>query len=214
MRKYKVLFVDDEEDIIIGIMNAVKNLLSLKHGYDISYSVLKNRKDIENMNEIAADIVLFDCALGAAALDFGNNDERTFGIELMRRFRKNNDRTKIIFYSGRFSMKGSQCYDFTHEEILSLINELHIYKMIPKRAENIADAILEAINELDAIIVSLEDLKEEYDSAGEFFVDNKLYPIGDLIEELKRGTIVGEDFRKSILKMVLTYMMKFGGDEE
>ena len=40
MRKYKVLFVDDEEDIIIGIMNAVKNLLSLKHGYDISYSVL------------------------------------------------------------------------------------------------------------------------------------------------------------------------------
>lgn len=45
-------------------------------------------------------------------------------------------------------------------------------------------------------------------------MDNKLYPIGDLIEELKRGTIVGEDFRKSILKMVLTYMMKFGGDEE
>ena len=44
--------------------------------------------------------------------------------------------------------------------------------------------------------------------------DNKLYPIGDLTEELKRGTIVGEDFRKSILKMVLTYMMKFGGDEE
>ena len=43
-------------------------------------------------------------------------------------------------------------------------NDFHIYKMIPKRAENIADAILEAINELDAIIVSLEDLKEEYNN--------------------------------------------------
>jgi len=34
------------------------------------------------------------------------------------------------------------------------------------------------------------------------------------LEELKKGTRLGEEFRKSILKMVLTYMMKFGGDEE
>lgn len=31
---------------------------------------------------------------------------------------------------------------------------------------------------------------------------------------MKNGSKLGENFRKSVLKMVLTYMMKFGGDEE
>ena len=111
-------------------------------------------------------------------------------------------------------MKGSQCYDFTNEEMLKLINELHIYKMIPKKAEFIEGAIMEAINEMDAIIMSLEDLREEYKSEGEFLVKGKLYPIDEMIRELKKGTKTGEAFRESVLKMVLTYMMKFGGDEE
>ena len=132
----------------------------------------------------------------------------------MRRFRKNNERTKIIFYSGSFLLKGSQCYEFTNEEMLSIINELHVFKMIPKDVEYIENAIVEAINELDTIIMSLEDLKEEYNSEGDFLVDNRLYSIDDLIAELKKGSKLGEEFRKSVLKMVLTYMMKFGGDEE
>lgn len=214
MKKYRIVFIDDEESVIGEIMEAVCNLMSLKKGYEITYSVLKSQVDIENMNSVAADIVLFDCALGGAALDFGEDDETTFGVELMRRFRKNNERTKIIFYSGRFSLTGSQCYDFTNEEMLKLINELHIFKMIPKKAKYIENAIVEAVNELDAIIMSLEDLKEEYNSKGDFLVNDRLYPIGDLIVELKRGSKVGEDFRKSVLKMLLTYMMKFGGDEE
>lgn len=98
--------------------------------------------------------------------------------------------------------------------MLQLINDLHIYKMIPKEAEYISEAIIEAINELDAIIMSLEDLKEEYQSSGDFLVNDTLYPIDRMLEELKKGTRLGEEFRKSILKMVLTYMMKFGGDEE
>lgn len=214
MRKYRIVFIDDEESVIEGIMEAVKNLLSLKRGYEITYSVLKNRDEIANMNRVAADIVLFDCALGGAALDFGNQDESTFGMELMRRFRQNNERTKIIFYSGRFATTGSQCYEFTNEEMLKLINELHIFKMIPKKAKYIEAAIVEAINELDAVIMSLEDLREEYKSEGDFLVNDKLYPIDDLIQEMKMGTETGEEFRKSVLKMVLTYMMKFGGDEE
>lgn len=214
MKKYRIVFIDDERDIIDEIMMAVNNLLSIKQGYEITYSVLKSKADIEGMNDIAADIVLFDCALGGAAIDFQRDDETTFGVELMRRFRENNERTKIIFYSGRFLLTGSQCYDFTNEEMLRLINELHIFKMIPKSAEHIENAIVEAINELDAIIVSLEDLREEYNSNGDFLVNDKLYSIGDMIAELKKGSKVGEDFRKSVLKMLLTYMMKFGGDEE
>ena len=214
MRKYKIVFVDDEEMIIDEIMNVVRNLMSLKRGYEITYSVLNTEEQIHNINNLAADIVLFDCALVGAALDIRESDEATFGVELMRRFRKNNARTKIIFYSGSFSLKGSQCYDFTNEEMLTLINELHIFKMIPKIVEDIENAIVEAINELDTIIMSLEDLKEEYNSDGDFLIDNKLYSIDDLIVELKNGSKLGENFRKSVLKMVLTYMMKFGGDEE
>ena len=109
---------------------------------------------------------------------------------------------------------GSRCYDFVHEEMLQLINDIHIYKMVPKAAEYIASAIVDAIEELDAIIISMEDLKEEYDSTGDFLVDGKEYPIKVMIEELKKGTEVGNKFRNSVLKMVLTYMMKFGGDED
>lgn len=214
MRKYKILFIDDEKEILEKIIDAVQDLIKLKCGFSISYSILNNQVDIENMNNISADIVLFDCALGAAQLDFGNNDESFFGLELMRRFRENNERTKIIFYSGNFSLTGSICYHFTNEEMLQLINQLHIYKMIPKKVEYIRDAIIEALNELDAITMSLEDLKEEYNSEGEFLVDDQLISIDDLIKELKKGTSVGEEFRKSVLKVVLTYMMKFGGDEE
>lgn len=214
MRTYKIIFIDDEVEIINKIMSAVKNLLSLEQGYDIDFSVLKEQKEIENLNNIAADIVLFDCAMGASSLNFGDCDETRFGVDLMKKFRENNERTKIIFYSGGFSLKGAQCYVFTNEEMLQLINDLHIYKMIPKEAEYISEAIIEAINELDAIIMSLEDLKEEYQSSGDFLVNDTLYPIDRMLEELKKGTRLGEEFRKSILKMVLTYMMKFGGDEE
>ncbi len=214
MRKYRILFIDDEKEIVAEIIKVVQKLIQTEYGYSISYSILDNQKDIENMNNMSADIVLFDCALEAAALDFGNNEESFFGFELMRRFRKNNERTKIIFYSAHFLLTGSRCYDFTHEEILQLINELHVYKMIPKRVEYIYEAIVEALNELDAITMSLEDLKEEYNSEGEFLVDDQLLSIDDLIKELKNGTSVGEEFRKSVLKIVLTYMMKFGGDEE
>lgn len=214
LRKYKIVFIDDEEHIIDGIMTAVNNLMSIKRGYEITHSVFKNKTDIESLPYIAADIVLFDCALGGAALDFDGEAETRFGIELMRRFRKSNKRTKIIFYSGTFSLTGTQCYDFTNEEMLKFINELHIFKMIPKKVEDIENAIVEAIDELDSIIMSLEELKEEYHSIGDFVVNDELYSISDLILELKKGSKVGEEFRRSVLKILMTYMMKFGGDEE
>jgi hypothetical protein len=214
VRTYKILFIDDEKQIIDTIMGAVQNLLSLERGYKIEYFVLNKPDEIENMNNMAADIVLFDCAMNAAPLNFGDCEENTFGVNLMKEFRKKNTRTKIIFYSGEFSLYGTQCYNFTNEEMLYLLNDLHIYKMVPKKVEYISGSIVEAIDELDAVIMSLEDLKEEYHSCGDFLVNNELYSIDDIIIELKNGTELGEKFRKNVLKMVLTYMMKFGGDEE
>jgi TATA-box binding protein (TBP) (component of TFIID and TFIIIB) len=214
MKNYRVIFIDDERDVIEKIIEAVNDLLSFEQGYSIEYKILTDRVTIENMNNIAADIVLFDCALGGAALDFEGKDKTLFGVQLMKHFREKNKRTKIIFYSGQFSLTGSRCYDFTHVEMLQLINDLHIYKMGPKNVEYLTTSIREAILDLDAVIMSLEDLKEEYNSAGDFLIENDLYSIDKVIDELKNGSELGEKFRKSVIEMVLTYMMKFGGDED
>lgn len=214
MRKYRILFIDDEKELINQIIEAVKIFIATRDGIDLEFEVLSDKESIEKMNDIAADIVLFDCALYGTDLDYTGVQASAYGIELMRKFREKNKKTKIIFYSGGFSLSGSQCYEFVHEEVLQLINDIHIYKLIPKKAEYIADAVKEAIDELDAVIISLEDLKEEYNSTGEFLVNNQRYPIENMIAELKKGTDVGNEFRNAVFKMVLTYLMKFGGDED
>lgn len=213
MRKYKIVFIDDEKEIIERIMEAVKGIVAKSHGLDLQYNVFSKREEIEGIHNAAADIVLFDCAMGATNLYFEDKDESTYGIELMRRFREKNKRTKIIFYSGGFQLEGSQCYEFTNSEMLKLINDLHIFKMIPKDLEEISKAIIEALEELDAVIVGLEDLKYEYDNFGIFHVNDKDYSIAQLIEELKNGTEIGERFKNNVYKLTLTYLMKFGGDE-
>lgn len=213
MRKYKIVFIDDERAIIEKIMEAVRGIISKRYGVEIQYYIFSERKDIENLHNVAADILLFDCAMGGANLYFEDKDEATFGIELMRKFREKNKRTKIIFYSGGFKLEGSQCYEFTNSEMLKLINDLHIFKMIPKDIEEISKAIIDALEELDAVITGLEDLKYEYDNSGLFRVDDKDYSIAQLIAELKNGTEAGEHFRNNVYRLTLTYLMKFGGDE-
>lgn len=213
MRKYKIIFIDDEKAIIEKIMEAVKGLVTKTHGIELDYSVFSERNEIEKLNNVAADIVLFDCAMGAANLYFENKDEATFGVELMKKFREKNKRTKVIFYSGGFQLKGSQCYEFTHVEILQLINDLHIFKMIPKDLKEISKAIIEALEELDAVVTGLEDLKYEYDNQGLFHVGGNDYSIEEMLDELKNGTDIGEKFKNNVYKLTLTYLMKFKGEE-
>lgn len=71
-----------------------------------------------------------------------------------------------------------------------------------------------SIHESDSLYESLKELKEEYHSTGEFVVDGNSYSIEQMLEELRNDTKIGREFRKSVNKMILTYMMKFGGDEE
>ena len=214
MREYNIVFVDDEKEIIERIISVVKKQIMLDDGYSISFQILNDKEGIMRLPNISADIVLFDCAMGSAALDFGNSQQNVFGVELMKRFRENNMRTKIIFYSGSFSLKGSQCYDFTNEEMLYLINDLHVYKMVPKEITEIAKAIVDALKELDMIIMSMQDLRDEYCGEGTVVVDGKEYTVDDIIKELKNGSKLGEMFRDNVLKTVVTYFMKFGGDND
>ena len=70
------------------------------------------------------------------------------------------------------------------------------------------------LHESDSLFESLKELKEEYHSTGEFVVDGNSYSIGQMMEELRNDTKIGRQFRKNVNKNILTYMMKFGGDEE
>lgn len=194
-------------------METVKCIVNKTHGLELQYYIFSERKEIEKMNEVAADIILFDCAMGGTDLYFENREDENYGVELIKKFRDKNKRTKIIFYSGGFKLAGSQCYEFTNEEMLELINDLHIYKMIPKDVRAISNAIIEAIEELDAVVIGLEDLKYEYDNHGMFHVGDKNYSIEQMIYELKNGTDIGEKFKNNVYKLTLTYLMKFKGEE-
>ena len=70
------------------------------------------------------------------------------------------------------------------------------------------------LHESDSLFESLKELKEEYHSTGEFVVDGNSYSIGQMMEELRNDTKIGRKFQKNVNKNILTYMMKFGGDEE
>ena len=70
------------------------------------------------------------------------------------------------------------------------------------------------LHESDSLFESLKELKEEYHSTSEFVVDGNSYSIGQMMEELRNDTKIGRKFRKNVNKNILTYMMKFGGDEE
>ena len=104
MRKYKIVFIDDEKEIIGQTIKGIETLINVKDGLRLEYEILSDKQSIGKMNDIAADIVLFDCALYATDLDYGNSHESSFGLELMRKFREKNRRTRIIFYSSGFSL--------------------------------------------------------------------------------------------------------------
>ena len=68
--------------------------------------------------------------------------------------------------------------------------------------------------EPNVLLDSIKELKEEYHSTGEFIVKGTTYSMEQMMEELKNNTEIGLEYRRNVNKMILTYMMKFGGDED
>ena len=68
--------------------------------------------------------------------------------------------------------------------------------------------------EPDVLFDSIKELKEEYHSTGEFTVNGITYSMEQMMEELKNNTEIGLEYRRNVNKMILTYMMKFGGEED
>ena len=68
--------------------------------------------------------------------------------------------------------------------------------------------------ETDPILKCLLQLKYEYNSTGNFVINGREIALDQMLEEVRNKTEIGEDFTIEVFKNVITFMMKFGGDEE
>lgn len=68
--------------------------------------------------------------------------------------------------------------------------------------------------ETDPILKCLLQLKYEYNSIGNFIINGREIALDQMLEEVRNKTEIGEDFTIEVFKNVITFMMKFGGDEE
>lgn len=68
--------------------------------------------------------------------------------------------------------------------------------------------------ETDPILRCLLQLKYEYFSTGNFVVNGREITLDQMVEEVRNKTAIGEKFTIEVYKNIVTYMMKFGGDEE
>lgn len=66
----------------------------------------------------------------------------------------------------------------------------------------------------DPILKCLLQLKYEYNSTGNFVINGREIALDQMVEEVRNKTEIGEDFTIEVFKNVITFMMKFGGDEE
>lgn len=207
---FNLIAVDDQPESLEPILAAVKELLSLE-GLNLVYKILSKKNEVEKLKDFPCDIVMFDCALSGEDFDFSHYEEARFGFKLLQDYRKQNRRTKIIFYSGSFDFEGEGNFDLTCLDFVQMINELNVFAISNRDVERLAGLIQKAIAELDTVLISMEDLILTYGENGTFIINGAHVPAQQLLMELRLGTEIGEKFREDIYSTIISYFMKFGG---
>ena len=209
-KNIKIIVIDDNPDTMDIVLKTVETSLLTKYNYKINYQILSKRNEVDKLKDMACDIVMFDCALSGEDYDFSNTAESRYGFELIKQYRENNKRTKIIFYSGSFDFEDEGGFDFSILDCIDIINELNIFAITNREVDRLVAVIKRAIDELDTVLISLEDLISEYGENGVFSVGSKQLTSEQLLKELKLGTELGEVFREEIYSTIISYFMKFG----
>lgn len=210
-KTFRVVAVDDNPDTLAPVLYAVKEMLNLD-GVKIEYDILSKQCEVDRLKDLSCDIVMFDCALSGEDYNFQNYDESRFGFTLLQRYRKDNRRTKIIFYSGSFNFDGEGNFDLSALDFVQIINELKIFAITNREVPRLSKAIKSAIEELDTVLVSMEDLICNYGENGVFYIEGNPISAHQLLQELRLGTDIGEKFREEIYSTIISYFMKFGGE--
>lgn len=207
-KTYTIIVVDDEERSITPVLNAVRQKLANVE-YHVSFQVFSKKNEIEKIKTIPAEIIMFDCVMSGADYDFSENQETMFGLKILKEYRRDNKRTKIIFYSGGFDFDDYTSIPLTTKDYIEIINELNIFAIINKNTNMMAEFIKKAIDQLEPVLVGMEDLMAEYGDQGIFDIQGKQYTSDQLMKELQLGTKAGDEFRKKINSIILNYLMKF-----
>ena len=210
---FNIIVVDDKPETIEVVLQAVKSSLKIDYNYEINYKLLSKRTEVDQLNNYVCDIVMFDCALSGEDYNFQNMDESRYGFELIKKYREKNKRTIIIFYSGSFDFEDEGTFDLSVLDFIHIINELNVFAITNREVSRLVDTIKRAIDELDTILISLEDLICHYGEDGYFYVGDKKLSSDELLKELKLGTKLGEKFREEVYSTIISYFMKFGDEE-
>lgn len=211
-KEFEIIVVDDDPDTLETVLKVVKSTLKLDHNYNINYTILSKQHEVDKMNDYICDIVMFDCALSGEDYNFQDVAEARYGFELIKKYREKNKRTKIIFYSGSFDFENEGSFDLSVIDFIHIINELNVFAITNREVSRLVDTIKRAIDDLDTVLISLEDLIDRYGEDGFFWVGNKKIPSKILLEELKLGTKIGEEFREDVYSTIISYFMKFGDE--
>ena len=210
-RVFKIVLIDDSDKTIKPIMESAKLTLSKRYGYEIDYSIISKSDEFAQINEYIADIVMFDYNLSGS--DFSATGLSDYGDKLIKQYRKNNKRTKVVFYSSRFRADEDDM-GLSVKDLLLLINELNVFKIIELSAALFVEAIISAIENIDTVLISFDELINTYGDDGMFVIDGVEMTGQALLNELKLGTQIGNAFREQVNLTILTYLMKFGGSDE
>lgn len=206
---FHIIAIDDNPDTLEPVLYAVKSCLEAE-GVKIDYEILSKQSEVDRLKDTYCDIVMFDCALSGENYNFQNEEASRFGLTLLKQYRENNRRTKIIFYSGSFNFDGEGNFDLTYLDFVRIINELKIFAITNREVPRLLEAIKSAIEELDTVLVSMEDLICNYGENGTFYINGSYISAQKLLQELRLGTEIGEKFREEVYSTIISYLMKFG----
>lgn len=200
--------MDDDNSLVKGIFAEFQEEL-MHEGKNVTFDYVT---DIRSFNiEQPYDIIMFDCDFMQAKHDMFEGNPRTIGFELIKKFRQKNIRTKIIFYSSFFDLADLDQIPLSTKDFFEIINELNVFRLVNKNdATQIFNTILDALDELDIIMVTLEKMVYDYVGADMTYnVNGRTVSIQDLIRDFKMGGERSKSFEEKVLKMLISYMTKF-----
>lgn len=201
-KKYNVIVVDDHAEKAEKVFADVAKRVNEKAGYQIEPTVIPFEGATTRLLETNADIVLVNAT---------SEPRSNPGMNVLNEYRKENKRTKVILYVYPHGQAFPLEFAFTSYDWQNFINELNVSAItVINDAASLARFIIKAIEDIDAVMVSLEDLILNFGDDGYFEIGEKQYSAQQLLQELRMGTQAGNAFRRKEQQLMIEYFMKFG----
>lgn len=206
---YKILVVDDEKDIQ-DLFDPLKDIFIDDDDLSVCFEYMNDISNFEITEPY--DIIMFDSKFLNTKHSFEySQEQKIIGFNLIKNFRKINKRTKIIFYSSHFDISEPDQIPYGPKDFFKIINELNIFRIVNKNSSlEVYNAIKDAIEDLDIIMIMLEKMAREYEGLDiQYEINGENISMRKLIYDFKMGGIISERFRKEVMDIVLSYMSKF-----